>query len=65
MDAVEAADFGKDIIVLQTVLEEVRHRSMPLYNRVLALIGDEARRFFVFSNEARQCVGIASLLCDF
>jgi hypothetical protein len=60
MDAVEAAEFGGDIVILQTVLEEVRHRSMPLYNRVLGLIGDEARRVFVFSNEARQCVGSLS-----
>lgn len=56
MDLLEAADFGADIIILQTVLDEVRHRSLPLYNRLNVLIGDEARRCYVFSNEARWSV---------
>ena len=53
MDLLEATDFGADIIILQTVLDEVRHRSLPLYNRLNTLIADEARRIYVFSNEAR------------
>ena len=56
MDLLEAADFGSDIIVLQTVLDEVRHRSLPLYNRLNALIADDTRSVYVFSNEARWCV---------
>ena len=40
-----------DVIVLQTVMQEVKHRDMGLYNRLHALIRDDARRFFVFANE--------------
>lgn len=42
------------IIVLQTVLEEVRHRSLPLFNRLKQLIADEDRTVWVFWNEARR-----------
>lgn len=52
MDLLEHAAFGPDIIVLQTVLEEVRHRSLPLYNRLRALIAEEERRIWLFYNEA-------------
>ena len=44
------------IIVLQTVLDEVRHRSLPLFNRLKQLIGDEDRLVWVFWNEARRSV---------
>ncbi|KAJ3012471.1 exosome catalytic subunit dis3 [Thoreauomyces humboldtii] len=40
-----------DVIVLQTVLEELKHRSLPVYTRVRSLVSDPARRFYVFSNE--------------
>ncbi|KAL1924470.1 uncharacterized protein VTP21DRAFT_4124 [Calcarisporiella thermophila] len=40
-----------DVIVLQTVLEEVRHLKIAIYNRLRAIISDPERRFFVFSNE--------------
>jgi exosome complex exonuclease DIS3/RRP44 len=42
------------IIVLQTVLDEVRHRSLPLFNRLKQLIADEERIVWVFWNEARR-----------
>ena len=48
------------IIVLQTVLDEVRHRSLPLFNRLKQLIGDEDRLVWVFWNEARRLVHIGS-----
>jgi exosome complex exonuclease DIS3/RRP44 len=54
MDLLEHAAFGADIIILQTVLEEVKHRSLPLYNRLRALIAEEERRIWLFYNEARQ-----------
>lgn len=54
MDLLEHGSFGGDIIVLQTVLEEVRHRSLPLFNRLQALIADEERRIWLFYNEARS-----------
>jgi len=40
-----------DVIVLQTVLSEVKHRSMPLYKRLLALLAEPERRWHVFWNE--------------
>lgn len=54
MDLLEHTSFSQDIIVLQTVLEEVRHRSLPLFNRLQALIGEEDRRIWLFYNEARS-----------
>ncbi|KAI9098207.1 hypothetical protein DFS34DRAFT_102905 [Phlyctochytrium arcticum] len=40
-----------DVIILQTVLEELRHRSPPMYVRARSLISDADKRFYVFSNE--------------
>lgn len=39
-----------DVIVPQTVLDEVRHNKLATHKRLRALISDEARRFVVFSN---------------
>ncbi|TPX37107.1 hypothetical protein SmJEL517_g00903 [Synchytrium microbalum] len=50
MDVLEHPAFS-DVIILQTVLDELRHRSLPVYTRVRALVADQARRFYVFSNE--------------
>ncbi|KAI9142132.1 exosome complex exonuclease RRP44 [Paraphysoderma sedebokerense] len=41
----------KDVIVLQTVLEEVRHNNSNIYNRLRTVINNVDRRFYVFSNE--------------
>ncbi|KAH8924575.1 RNB-domain-containing protein [Atractiella rhizophila] len=41
-DLVEDSRFGADIIIPQTVLSEVRHRSLPLYYRLLSLVEEEA-----------------------
>ncbi|GAA95499.1 uncharacterized protein L969DRAFT_101606 [Mixia osmundae IAM 14324] len=54
MDLLESSHFGQDIILLQTVIDETRHRSLPLYNRLRALIADEDRRVYTFWNEARN-----------
>ena len=62
MDLLEHAQFGQDIIVLQTVLEEVRHRSLPLFNRLRALIAEEERRIWLFYNEARWYVWSSRLI---
>ena len=40
-----------NVILTSTVLQEVKHRSTAAYNRLRALIRDDARRYFVFSNE--------------
>ena len=54
MDVIEHESAFYDVIVLQTVLEEVRNRSLPLYNRLRALTKSEEKRFYVFHNEFRQ-----------
>lgn len=50
LDIIENAAFT-DVILLQTVLDEVKNRSLPLYQKVRAMVNMHARRFFVFSNE--------------
>lgn len=42
-----------DVIILQTVLEELRNRSLPLYNRVIGLTRSEDKHFYVFFNDFR------------
>ncbi|KAJ1971918.1 exosome catalytic subunit dis3 [Dimargaris xerosporica] len=41
----------KNVIILQTCLDELKHLSMPTYHRLRTVIGDPDRRFYVFSNE--------------
>ncbi|KAI0318354.1 RNB-domain-containing protein [Amylostereum chailletii] len=53
MDLMESPHFTTPIILLQTVLEEVRHRSLPLYNRLNALVRMEEKKTWVFYNEFR------------
>jgi len=43
----------QDVIVLQTVLEEVKNRSLPLYNRLVSLTKSENHRYYVFFNDFR------------
>lgn len=54
MDLCEVETAFHDVIVLQTVLEEVKNRSLPLYHRLIALTKNEGKRFYVFFNEFRQ-----------
>ncbi|KAG1859384.1 hypothetical protein C8R48DRAFT_774721 [Suillus tomentosus] len=42
------------IIILHTVMEEVRHRSLPLYIRLKALTTTDERKVWVFNNEFRS-----------
>ncbi|EFP74074.2 uncharacterized protein PGTG_00030 [Puccinia graminis f. sp. tritici CRL 75-36-700-3] len=58
IDLLEATSFGTDLIVPQTVLDEVRHRSLPIFNRLKSLINetDSTGRFirgWIFWNESR------------
>lgn len=53
MDLFEQSSAFYDVIVLQIVLEEVRNRSLPLYNRLVGLTKSEDKRFYVFFNEFR------------
>ena len=53
MDLFEQSSAFYDVVVLQVVLEEVRGRSLPLYNRLVGLTRSEDKRFYVFFNEFR------------
>ncbi|KAH9043000.1 RNB-domain-containing protein [Lactarius hengduanensis] len=54
MDVIESNYFRTPIILLQTVLEEVRHRSLPLFNRLKALMKMDEKRTWIFYNEFRS-----------
>lgn len=54
MDLFEIDTAFHDVIVLQTVLEEVKNRSLPLYHRLISLTKNESKRFYVFFNEFRM-----------
>ncbi|CCG82269.1 Mitotic control protein dis3 [Taphrina deformans PYCC 5710] len=51
MDIMEQANVFCDVIVLQTALDELRNKSLPLYNRLRQLVADAEKRFYVFHNE--------------
>ncbi|KAI8970424.1 exosome complex exonuclease RRP44-like protein [Mycotypha africana] len=53
LDLMEHPAF-KDVIVLQTVREEVRHLSIPVYNRLNAILADKTKRFYLFANEHQR-----------
>src|SRR5256714_2491740 len=53
MDLFEQNSAFYDVIILQTVLEELKNRSLPLYNRLTALTKSEEKRFYLFFNEFR------------
>ncbi|KAG1452873.1 hypothetical protein G6F56_007710 [Rhizopus delemar] len=44
----------KDVIVLQTVKEEVRHLNIAVYNRLNAILEDKTKRFYMFANEHQR-----------
>jgi len=60
MDLIESTLFTPPIILLQTVVEEVRHRSLPLYNRLKALSKMEEKKICIFYNEYRSYVSVLS-----
>lgn len=51
LDVIEDNEFGNNVIVLQTVLNDVRQRSLKVYSRLRALISCPERMFYVFCNE--------------
>ena len=53
MDLFESEGIIQDVIVLQTALEEVKNRSLPLYHRLITLTKHEGKRFYVFFNDFR------------
>ncbi|KAI8031638.1 hypothetical protein LOK49_LG01G02738 [Camellia lanceoleosa] len=40
-----------DVVILSVVLEEVKNKSLSVYNRIRALCSNSTRKFFVFFNE--------------
>lgn len=40
-DLISSTDFPAPLLIAQTVLDEVRHRSLPLYNKLRTLIDDD------------------------
>ncbi|TIC17179.1 RNB-domain-containing protein [Wallemia mellicola] len=50
IDLFESGHF-KDVIILQTVLDEVKHNSIPLFNRYKQLVLNSSDKFFIFYNE--------------
>ena len=51
IDLLESAPSLTNVVLLQTVLAEVRARSAQVYSRLRALVADAERCFYVFSNE--------------
>ena len=62
MDLMESNLFKAPVILLQTVLEEVRHRSLPLYHRLKALLVTEGKNVWVFYNEFDVCIPSLALI---
>ncbi|XP_064071350.1 exosome complex exonuclease RRP44 [Vanessa tameamea] len=50
IDVIEE-DALKNVIILQTVLEEVKHQNTAIFQRLLEVIGNKKRKFFSFVNE--------------
>lgn len=53
MDLFEHTEAFYDVIISQTVLEELKNQSLPLYNRLVSLIKTDEKRFYLFFNEFR------------
>lgn len=58
MDLLETSSF-KAIIILQTVLDELRNRSLPLYNRLRTLSKTDSKGVYIFHNDFRMETYIA------
>jgi len=40
-----------NVIILNTVLDEVKHKNLPTYKRLISVIKNPMRHFFVFVND--------------
>lgn len=54
IDLLEHSGCFYDVIIPQVVLEEVKNRSFPIYQRVRALVKAADKRFVVFHNEFHE-----------
>ena len=46
------------MIILQTVLQELRHLNLSVYRRMIALMKDETRQFIFFPNELTESTSL-------
>jgi len=60
IDIIEHVAFT-NVIVLQTVLEEVRARSLQIYNRIKTMLEEVPKHFYLFSNEHNRHTAIERL----
>lgn len=61
IDLLENTDCFYDVIIPQTVLNEVRNRSLPIYQRVRSLVKSDEKRFVVFHNEFNEATYVDRL----
>ncbi|CAK7915230.1 exosome complex exonuclease Dis3p [[Candida] anglica] len=61
IDLVENIDCFFDVIVPQTVLEEVKNRSFPIYQRIRSLVKSDEKRFVVFHNEFNEATHVSRM----
>lgn len=54
IDLLENPECFYDVIIPQTVLEEVKNKSFPIYQRLRTLVKAEEKRFVVFHNEFHE-----------
>ena len=59
IDLLESPEGLRNVVLPQTVLEESRHRSTPVYKRVRDVAADARRRFRVFFNEHHRDTYVA------
>lgn len=50
-------DVLQNVIMLHTVLDEVKHKSLLVYKRLTDILKRPARQFYVFVNEHHRLVG--------
>ncbi|KRT80779.1 hypothetical protein AMK59_5521 [Oryctes borbonicus] len=50
IDVLEEDVLG-NVIILNTVLKEVKHRNMPIYKRLISIIENGSRHFYIFIND--------------
>nr|CAH7756255.1 unnamed protein product [Callosobruchus chinensis] len=60
IDVLEEAPIG-NVIILHTVITEVKHRSLPIYKRLFTLIENPSKHFYIFTNDHHKDTYIEQL----
>lgn len=50
IDLLDEASIG-NVIILHTVLKEVKNKSLPIYKRLHSIIENPSRHFYIFTND--------------